>query len=94
MKLALYNLQLIYNEGDIQYPVLVPKIWHLACCLREKKILEQNPKIEDESDWNKWQRYIKRSKDFTAQKIKFSITDFFTKSDQIRSFLRIWSYLL
>ena len=94
MKLALYNLQLIYNDGDIQYPVLVPKIWHLACCLREKKILEQNPKIEDESDWNKWQRYIKRSKDFTAQKIKFSITDFFTKSDQIRRKLRIWSYLL
>ena len=30
----------------------------------------------------------------TAQKIKFSIKDFFSKCDQIRSFLRIWSYLL
>ena len=30
----------------------------------------------------------------TAQKIKFSIKDFFTKCDQIRSFLRIWSHLL
>ena len=30
----------------------------------------------------------------TAQKMKFSITDFFSKCDQIRSFLRIWSHLL
>ena len=28
-----------------------------------------------------------------AQKMKFSIKDFFDKCDQIRSFLRIWSYL-
>ena len=31
---------------------------------------------------------------FTAQKIKFSIKDFFSKCDQIRSFLWIWSHLL
>ena len=30
----------------------------------------------------------------TAQKMKFSIKDFFSKCDQIRSFLQIWSYLL
>ena len=30
----------------------------------------------------------------TAQKMKFSIKDFFTKCDQIRSFLRILSHLL
>ena len=29
----------------------------------------------------------------TAQKKKFSIKDFFSKCDQIRSFLRIWSHL-
>ena len=29
-----------------------------------------------------------------AQKIKFSIKDFFSKCDQIRSFLQIWSRLL
>ena len=28
-----------------------------------------------------------------AQKMKFSIKDFFDKCDQIGSFLRIWSYL-
>ena len=30
----------------------------------------------------------------TAQKMKFPIKDFFSKYDQIRSFLRIWSHLL
>ena len=30
----------------------------------------------------------------TAQKTKFSIKDFFSKYDQIRSFLRIWRHLL
>ena len=31
---------------------------------------------------------------YTAQKMKFSVKDFFSKCDQIRSFLRIWSHLL
>ena len=30
----------------------------------------------------------------TTQKMKFSVKDFFSKYDQTRSFLRIWSYLL
>ena len=30
----------------------------------------------------------------TAQKMKFSIKNFFSKYDQIRSFLWIWSHLL
>ena len=30
----------------------------------------------------------------TAQKVKFSMKDFFRKLNQIRSFLRIWSHLL
>ena len=30
----------------------------------------------------------------TAQKMKFPIKDFFSKCDQIRSFLRIWLHLL
>ena len=30
----------------------------------------------------------------TTQKMKFPIKDFFSKCDQIRSFLRIWSNLL
>ena len=31
---------------------------------------------------------------FTAQKMKFSITDFFSNREQIRTFLWIWSHLL
>ena len=31
---------------------------------------------------------------FTAQKMKFFIKDFFSKYDKIRSLLRIWSHLL
>ena len=31
---------------------------------------------------------------FTAQKMKFSVTDFSSKCDQILSFLRIWLHLL
>ena len=30
----------------------------------------------------------------TTKKMKFSIKDFFSRCDQIRSFLRIWSHLL
>ena len=33
-------------------------------------------------------------KSFTAQKMKFSVKDFFSKCDQICSFQRIWSHLL
>ena len=35
-----------------------------------------------------------RSTSNTPQKMKFSVNDFFSKCDQIRSFLRIWSHLL
>ena len=41
---------------------------------------------------------LTRTRDFlsvvTALKMKFSIKDFFSKCDQIRSFLQIWSHLL
>ena len=33
-------------------------------------------------------------KNYTTQKIKFSIKDFFSKCDQIRRKMRIWSHLL
>ena len=40
-----------------------------------------------------WTYVIALSYVYTAQKRKFSITDFFSKSYQIRSLLRIWSHL-
>ena len=42
-----------------------------------------------------WKVIVKKSsKVFTTQKMKFSIKDFCSKCDQIRSFLRIWLHLL
>ena len=38
--------------------------------------------------------YLQHNNTCTAQEIKFSINDFFSKFDQIRRKLRIWSYLL
>ena len=37
---------------------------------------------------------ILKVQNYTAQKMKFSIMDLFSKYDQIRSFQRIWSRLL
>ena len=41
-----------------------------------------------------WIRKFPNADFFTAQKLKFSIKDFSSKCDRIRSFLRIWSHLL
>ena len=38
--------------------------------------------------------FVRTAWSSTVQKMKFSIMDFFSKCDQIRSFLRIWSHLL
>ena len=45
---------------------------------------------------NSWYKYFSyySLRTCTAQKMKFSIKDFFNKCDQIRSFLRIWSHSL
>ena len=39
-------------------------------------------------------RIVTSSNIYTAQKMKFSIKDFFSKFDQIRRKLRIWLHLL
>ena len=41
-----------------------------------------------------YEKVLKKIYLLTAQKIKFSIKDFFRKWDQIRRKLRIWSHLL
>ena len=43
-------------------------------------------------DWDKEAKY--KTTKITTQKNNFSIKVFFSKCDQIRSFLRIWSHLL
>ena len=44
--------------------------------------------------WRKTTSYHSSFLRYTAQKMKFSIKDFFSKCDQIGSLLRIWSHLL
>ena len=41
-----------------------------------------------------YQKFKYFSNIYTAQKMKFSIKDFFSKFDQIRRKLRIWLHLL
>ena len=45
---------------------------------------------------NFWKFYVEKFilTIHTAQKMKFSIMDFFSKCDQVCSFLQIWSHLL
>ena len=46
------------------------------------------------NDLNQVNNVIMLSSLITAQKVKFFIKDFFSKCDQIRSLLQIWSHLL
>ena len=53
----------------------------------QKFVLFTKIQIKKKSSWSELVTY-------TAQKIKFTVKDFFSKCDQIRSFLQIWSHLL
>ena len=65
---------------------------------RENNLIHTNHGITGvNKEWGKKQNGMVKSKQRKAgiaQKMKFSIKDFFSKCDQIRSFLRIWSQLL
>ena len=61
--------------------------------------------FKENSYWQKHLNYFRKkvqslicdmvlNTNFTAQKMNFSIKDFFSKCDQIRKKLRIWSHLL
>ena len=39
-------------------------------------------------------RRVFKRRGYIAQNLKFSVKDFFSKCDQVRSFLGIWSHLL
>ena len=66
---------------------------------KQKALAESNTEreeheiaIEDTSEIVSFQTVLSYTD--TAQKMMFSIKDFFRKCDQFRSFLRIWSHLL
>ena len=44
--------------------------------------------------WTEYRGVFRTLSKMTVQKMKFSIKDFFSKCDQIRVKLRIWSHLL
>ena len=60
---------------------------HFICIEQEQRLSEPPISVIAE----KW-KYSTQAR--TAQKMKFSIKDFFSKCDQIRILLRIWSHLL
>ena len=70
--------------------LILNKNWMLITCYKAQQLLFRL--------WAKLRIYITCKVLFalydTTQKIKFSINDFFSKCDQICSFLRIWSHLL
>ena len=53
-----------------------------------------NKKKKSKESQNKTLHHLAQKYFFNAQKMKFFIKDFFSKYDQIRSFLWIWSHLL
>ena len=84
-------------------------IFFVHVCTKPKKKLYENPRLSQyiyiDFSWNsihkcnenEWMRMSEKRMSgiwITAQKMKFFINDLFSKFDQIRSFLRIWSHLL
>ena len=61
------------------------------CMLKDVVIIKR---LEQQGQSYIKQKNLKRSSCHTAQKMKFSIKDFFSKCDHIRSILWIWSQLL
>ena len=60
--------------------------------------LENPPQEDNPQFWEKAKHYnvddYGKVMTISAQKMKFSIKNFFSKCDQIRSFMQIWSHLL
>ena len=64
----------------------------IICQMQHENAMSPNTKTQCRL-WDT-EDFTKKYTSITAQKMKFSIKDFFSKCDQIRSFLRIWSHLL
>ena len=69
--------------------------WHLMSLdIIDSKILKPHPPVKKKTPPKNICKVSIDNKSITAQKMKFSIKDFFSKCDQIRRKLRIWSHLL
>ena len=84
---VLYEWSLISTNVNLGHSALI----YLALVTVKPKHVKM--KLNYNVDKNVYQTFI-RCIFVTAQKMKFSIKDFFSKCYQIRRFLRIWSHLL
>ena len=96
----MYSLKVCFNIGGI--PLKNEIFWILMVYFDTRKILIFQKLLKCPFPCFLFMIYIKillrnslmSRNSLTAQKIKFSLTDFFSKCDQIRRKLRIWSHLL
>ena len=85
-KLLLNSRQYKFCASLLQKPNILLRSTKISCTQTSVSQYSKKERIESLYFPKEW--YI------TAQKMKFSIKDFFSKCDQIRSFLRILSHLL
>ena len=79
-------------ESMNYFNVIVIKLGAIAKCIYAKKVSDTTSVVDI---YDVLRILLSREQTLsTAQKMKFSIKGFFSKCDQIRNFLRIWSRLL
>ena len=96
----------LYSALKIPIEDTIPKrrkpnnVWisHEVSQLAAEKRLAKQSRFESPANMKLYRDLCNQvrsaAKTDTAQKMKFSVKNFFSKCDQIRSFLRIWSHLL
>ena len=102
----LYQRNLLGNNFMIRFSYYLGIIAEYFLGISQCKIARIQRRIQNPVKYPRWifsQKYLtifihyvllRKAPYKTAQKMKFSIKDFSSKCDQIRSFLRIWSHLL
>ena len=102
---GVFSLEVMINTESKYIMPSTEHHWSIYCCiadtipgsrgLYEGEAIEWNFTINWFVPFHKSFRLLNLNNSVaTAQKTKFSIKDFFSKCDQISSFLQIWSHLL
>ena len=88
LKRLLKKYKLVVDEWTLPFSFSESlKLMHLVCSQRQSYLLQFS---FASFHWYVRNKYVTN----TSQKMKFPIKDFFSKCDQIRKKLRIWSHLL
>ena len=91
-----YDTQIwVHNSSVLQDDLHKTLNWLFSFSIKDI-IIREKLFIFEHVQWLHYFNLLLLTKDLdhTAQKIKFFIKDFFSKCNQIRSLLRIWSHLL